>query len=96
VYRLTAFNVDYDVDASTMVVVPFDADSLAVPAFVIERATERSVPTVVFAAGGAPGNPAISSVRMKTKNNYTYDSGTGLATVEVESSVIYIEGKGTH
>jgi hypothetical protein len=87
--------VDHDVDASTMAMDSFDTYSLAVSVFVIEKATNRSVPTVAFAAGGAPGNSAISSVGIKTKSNYTYDSGTGPATVEGESSVIHIEEKGT-
>jgi hypothetical protein len=91
VYKLTVFDVDHDIDISTMPMAPFDAYSLTVSAFAIENATNRSVPIITFAAGEAPNNFVVSSVETETKGNYTYDSGTGPTTVEVQSSVIDIE-----
>ena len=82
------------IDAFTTDPTPFDVYDLTLFAFVIEKATNRSVPIVTFLTGEAPNNFVISSVEtMRTRSNYTYDSGEGPVTVEVESSVIDIEVK---
>ena len=94
-YRLTVFDVNHSIDTSTMSIAPFDAYSLTASAFVIEKATNKSVPIVAFAAGEATDSFVVSSVETETKSNYTYDSGSGPTTVEVESSVIYIKAKRT-
>jgi hypothetical protein len=88
---LTIFDVDHDIDISTVPMAPFDACSLTVSTFAIENATNRIVSIVTFAAGEAPDNFVISSVEAETKSNYTYDSRAGLTTVEVQSGVIDIE-----
>jgi len=72
---------------------PFDTYDLTVTMFVIEKATNRSVPIIAFAAGEGPKNFVVSSNNSRTLSNYTYDSGTGPTTVEVESSVITIAVK---
>jgi len=71
--------------------VPFDTSAINVAVFVIEKATNRSVPIITFAAGGGPHNFIVSSENWSTLSNYTYDSRTGPITVEVESSIIYME-----
>lgn len=53
--------------------------------FVIEKATNKSVPIITFAAGEGQDNFAVSSYDMGTRSNYTYDSGTGPTTIEVDS-----------
>ena len=57
----------------------------------IEKATNKFVPIIPFAAGVGPDPFAISSSNIGAKNNYTYDSRTGPTTVEVNSRVIQIE-----
>jgi hypothetical protein len=94
-YRSGTFDVSHSIDAYNGVMAPFDSYSFAVSAFAIEKSTNRSVPIVTFAAGDALDNFVVESSETKTKNNYTYDSGTGPTTVEVESSVIHIRAKRT-
>lgn len=74
---------------------PFDTFYLTALAFVIERATNRSVSIIAFAAGETPNGFSVSSVEMQTKSEYTYDPGTGPITVEVDSSLVTISGKRT-
>ena len=71
--------------------IPFDAYSLAVFVFVIEKATNSSTPVVAFIAPDSPDNFVISSTEEVAMNNYTYDSWTGPTVVEVQSSVVSIE-----
>lgn len=93
-YALNAFDVQHVVDSFATGPTPFDVYVLTLFAFVVERATNRSVPIITFAVGEAPDNFVISSVEtMRTKNNYTYDTRVGPATVEVESSMIDVEVK---
>jgi len=93
VYILTVFDVDHGVDFYSTVLAPFDAYSLTAFAFVIEKATNTSVPILAFAVGDAPGDFVISSVETKTVSGYTYDSGTGPTTIGVHSSMVWIEAR---
>jgi hypothetical protein len=95
VYRLIVFDVDHGIDISTMPMAMFDACSLTVSTFATENATNRTVSIVTFAAGKAVNNFLVSSVEAETKNNYTYDSGAGPTTVEVQSGVIDIGARRT-
>ena len=70
--------------------VPFDTYDLVISVFVIEKATNKSVPIVTFAAGEGPEDFVVVSTEEDTKSNFTYDSGAGPATVEVESRVAAI------
>lgn len=90
---LNVFNVDHSLDFGDPGSVPFDTYSLSALAFVIEKATNKSVPIITFAAGEGPDNFVVSSIRAQTKNNYAYDSGTGPTTVEVGSSMIVMTVK---
>jgi len=72
---------------------PFDAYSFSISAFVIEKATNESIPIVTFTAGEAPANFDVSSTEVETTNDYAYDSGTGPATINVHSKLVYIEAK---
>ena len=73
--------------------VPFDTYTATALAFVIEKATNESVPIILFAACGGPNDFVFTSVETKTTSNYIYDSGMGPTTVEVDSSVIEISAK---
>lgn len=92
-YELSVFDVGHSIDYIVTDMVPFDAYGLTVFVFVIDKATNRSLPIATFAAGEGPDNFVVSSSGWSVKSNYTYDSGTGPTTVEVESSLIYIEAR---
>jgi len=64
---------------------PFDTYFLSALVFVVEKATNKSVPITRFAVGDPLNNFITSSVDMETKDNYTYDSGTGATTVLARS-----------
>jgi len=72
---------------------PFDSYTLSVSVFVIEKATNQSIPIVTIAVGQAPDNFEISSTELETWSSYTYDSGTGNQTIPVPSRIAYIEVK---
>ena len=80
-------------DYKNPTVVPFDPYFFTASAFVIEKATNKSVPIVAFAAGDGPENFVVSFANTSTYSNFTYDSGTGPTTVPVESSVVWIGAK---
>ena len=73
--------------------VPFDTYWFTSSAFVIEKATNTSVPIITFTAGEGPDNFVVSSTEEYTKNIFTYNSGAGPTTVEVQSKVILVETK---
>ena len=75
--------------------VPFDAYVLTALMFVIEKATNKPVPIVALAAGEGPDNFIVSSSEHGTRCNYTYNSGTGLTTIEIDSSVVVMVAKRT-
>ena len=83
---LNTFQVDHDIDYPYPDMVPFDTFSFASSVFVIEKATNKSVPTVSFTPGKAADNFVVSfDVGTFTKNNFAYDSGTGKVTAKVQS-----------
>ena len=83
---LSVFRVNHNIDYPYPDMAPFDTYWFGSSAFVVEKATNRSLPIVSFSAGETADNFVISSyVGFPTKNNFTYDSGTGPTTVEVES-----------
>ena len=90
VSTISTFEVDHRMDYQIPNAVPFDPYFFTASAFVIEKATNKSVPIVVFAAGDGPENFVISSTNTSTRSNFTYDSGTGPTTVSVESSVVFM------
>ena len=90
---MITFNVDHSLDFVTLEAVPFDAYLLTAFVFVIERATNKSVPILRFAAGDGPDDFVLSSVNRRMNSTWTYDSETGPTTVVVESNVIDITVK---
>ena len=90
-YNLNAFTVDHPLGNPTQARAPFDTYYLSATVFAIEKATNRSVPIIAFAAGEGPNNFVLTSFSYRSSSNYTYDNGTGPTTVEAESGVIYIQ-----
>ena len=90
---MNVFGVNHYLDYVSQETVPFDAYVLKTFVFVIERATNKSVPILRFAAGEGPDDFVLSYTGGQTKNTWTYDPGTGPTTVVVESSWIEITVK---
>ena len=85
--------MDFDLGTSTRDMVPFDVYSLTALVFVIEKATNKSLPVITFEAGEGTSGFVVSSSEAPKKSSWTYDPGTGPATVVVESSLISITVK---
>jgi len=83
---LNTFTTVHNLDSVVMGAAPFDSYVLKTFVFVIDKATNKSVPIFAFAAGDGPDNFVLSSFGGKTVSAWTYDSGTGPTTVLVESS----------
>ena len=85
------FNVDHGLDPAIRPgLVPYDSYTLIALVFIVEKATNASVPIITFAAGEGTDNFVVSSTQTPTKSNYTYDPGTGPTTVEVGSAIAEI------
>ena len=80
-------NIDYFVAG----LAPSDIYVLTAVAFAVEKATNRSIPVIKFAAGQGPDNMAVISSDIPARSVYTYDPGTGPTTAMVDSRVVYIE-----
>ena len=87
---LNVFSLDHSSDFLAWDKIPFDSYSFEAFVFVIEKATNKSVPIVTFAAGEGPNGFIVSSTEDSVVSNYTYDSGTGPTIVEVPSSITLI------
>jgi len=92
-YSSITFNVDHSLDFVTLEAVPFDAYFLTAFVFVINKATNNSVPIIEFAAGDGPDNFVLSSDNYQTNSTWTYDPGTGPTTAVIGSSIIEITVK---
>ena len=90
---VNAFDVEHQIQYDYGIPVPFDAHGFYASVFVIEKATNESVPIVAFAAGNGPNNFFVFSTNEPAESNFTYDSGTGPNTVVVGSSVAFVDVK---
>ena len=70
---------------------PFDTYVLDALVFVIDTATNRSVPIIKFAAADPLNNFVTRSTDSPTTSKFTYDSGEGPVTIEVESRVLELD-----
>lgn len=70
--------------------VPFDSYYITALVFMIDRATNESMPIISFAAGEGPNGFIVSSTNEWVWSSYTYDSGTGPKTVDVPSTIAFI------
>ena len=87
---LNTFDVVHSIDFLASDRAPFDSYLITTLAFVIEKATNKSVPIIRFTAGAAPNGFIVSSTEEPVVSNFNYDSGVGPATMEVPSSVAVI------
>lgn len=71
-------------------VVPFDWYQFDASVFVIEKATNKSVPIIAFTAGDGPDNSVVSSTSEPTESWFTYDNGMGPNTIVASSSVVSV------
>ncbi|KAF9648680.1 hypothetical protein BDM02DRAFT_3269274 [Thelephora ganbajun] len=84
------FNVEHNIESREQYYTPIDLYSFSAFAFVVERATNRSIPIIKFAVYGAgPGDFSASSRGIPARNRFAYDTGGGSATVEVESYAMF-------
>ena len=90
---MCGFNGKHGLDFLYRDTVPFDWYGFDANAFVIEKATNKSVPIVAFAASEGPNNFIVYSTSGHTKSRFTYDSGTGPTTLLVDSSVVSVQVK---
>ena len=68
---------------------PFAQYNFAAFAFVIDKATNKSIPITVFAIGDpGPTDFDMRSTEVLAHNNFTYNATGGPATVEVESHIM--------
>jgi len=82
--------MDFDLGTKTRDMVPFETYSLTALVFVIEKATNNSLPVITFEAGEGTSGFDISSFDIQKKSSWTYDPGTGPTTVVAEASLIEI------
>jgi len=71
--------------------IPFDIYTLSALVFVIEKATNKSLPITTFTAGQETSGFVISSWELQVNSSWTHDSGMGPITVEVQASLLYME-----
>jgi len=70
---------------------PFDTYILNAFVFVIDTATNRSVPIIKFAAADPLNNFVTHFTDSPTTNKFTYDAGAGPVTVDVESRALELD-----
>ena len=87
---LTTFKLNHNIDWLAPGMAPFDIYYLAVVAFAVERATNKSVPIIKFATEEAPDNFAISSFDIPAIGAYNYTPGTAPTPVGSPSVVVKI------
>ena len=68
---------------------PFAPYDFAAFAFIIEKATNKSIPITVFAIGDLrPTDFDTTSTEVPARNNFTYSAAGGLVTAEVKSHIL--------
>ena len=72
-------------------VVPFHHFNLNTFAFAIDPTTNHSVHVTMFGVLGTVGDFVIRSHDVANTSEFTYDSGNGLVTTEVESRLLQVE-----
>ena len=91
VNTLNVFSMEHRIDVLASDSLPFDSYAVETLAFVVEKATNKSVPIITFAAGEGPNGFIVWSTEESVTSTFTYDSGTGApTTVEVPSRIALI------
>lgn len=82
-----------NLDLAKLPKVDFDHYFFHAFALAIDPTTNHSVPIAAFAVVDIPGDFTVYSHGTAVTTNFTYDSGDGLVTTEVESHVLQVEIK---
>ena len=91
---MVSFDTDHKVETGDRWCMPFDHYYFTSFLFAVEKATNKSVPIVIFAVGDA-GPGAFSdfttfSETVPSRSNFTYEAGDGPITVEVGSNTTFV------
>ena len=83
---LVSFDMEHKLLTGNQYSTPWDKYTFTAFAFVVERATNKSIPITIFAVGdSAPGDFTTTSVEVQATSNFTYDTNNGPIATEVES-----------
>ena len=85
-----SFKMDHDLKTNTWDTVPFDIYGFTVNAFVIEKATNKSLHVHTSTAGEGVSGFTISSVEQQIETTWTPELEIGRTTIGVQSSSITI------
>ena len=95
---MISFVREHRVGSGDRWIIPFDHWGFEATAFVVESATNKSVPITLAAGNVDPGDLSDFTTRcttVQTKTVFTYETGTGPTTVEVESHTTFARVKRT-
>ena len=91
---LPTFDMEHRVIAGGQYLTPLDTYLFEAFVFVVEKATNKSVPIIAFGAGDAePGDYTTTSDAVETTNSFTHDAEGGPITVQVQSYTTAIQVK---
>jgi len=87
---LISFNTEHWTIPENQNFIPLDRYHFTTFVFVIESATNKSVPITTFVVRDRyeSAGPTTTSVELETRNNFTYNTEDGPVTVEVESRTV--------
>ena len=87
--RSVSFDTVHRVTMNQRYYAPFGRYTFTAFAFVIDKATNTSIPITVFKLGNpGPTDFNMMSTEVLARNNFTYNATDGPATVEVESRIM--------
>jgi len=88
---LISFNTEHWMTIGNGSFMPLDRYHFTTFVFVVKSTTNKSIPITMFAVGDGFDGPVdftTASVEVETRNNFTYNTEDGPATVEVESRMV--------
>ena len=93
---LPSFDMEHRLGAGGQYITPLDRYLFQAFVFIVEKATNKSVPITTFACGDAePGDYTTTSETIQSTNSFTHEAEGGPITVEVESHTTFLEVKHT-
>ena len=92
--RLVSFNTEHRVETDSTFWSPIHQYEFITFVFVVERATNKSVPITMFGVGEVEfGDLTTTSLEVSTTNQFTYGANDSQNTTEVESRTIFAQVK---
>jgi len=88
---MVSFDREHRVETGDRWCTPFDHYKFTASAFVVEATTNTSIPITLAVGDAGPGDPSDFITRYKSESTttvFTYDTGNGPVTVEVESRTV--------